>query len=125
MNKLFKVIRPKHYLQYLGLFFVDILFYTLSNPNKDPSYMVIVGFVLLILSVYLIINLTFALLHLYGLRMKRKKPLSLYLTGMVGLIIALQSVGELSPRDVLELLPIVIIGYAYTDYMRPNHKKTD
>ncbi len=38
------------------------------------------------------------------------------LTGLVGGLIALQSIGELGPRDVLVLLPLALIAYLYVSY---------
>jgi hypothetical protein len=125
MSKLLNSIRFKHYLEAIGLLVLDILFFTTTNTNKDPSWVIIVGFVLVLLSAYIFFYYLLSFLRLYGLPIGRKRRLATYLTFVVGIIVALQSVGELTPKDVLVLVPIALIGYIYTGYAKPNRLKSE
>lgn len=80
--------------------------------------MIMVGFGLLVVTIYYLVYGLVSLAGLYGLRAKRKQRLSLALTGVLGILIALQSVGELGGRDILVLLPLAMLGYLYSSYLK-------
>ena len=92
------------------------LFFGLSDPSKVPSFTLIIAFGLLLLVLY---QLIFGLLTVgswYGLLADRRgrRRLSVVLTGLVGGLVALQSIGELSHRDVLVLIPLMVGFYFYS-----------
>jgi hypothetical protein len=125
MSKLLSSIRIRHYLETIGLLALDIIFFTFTNTNTDPSYVIIIGFVLIFISAYLFFYYGLSFLKLYGLPIRRKRRLATYLTVLVGALVALQSIGELTPKDVLVLVPIALIGYLYTGYAKPNRRKSE
>jgi len=125
MSKLLSSIRTRHYLETFGLLVLDIIFFTTTNTDKDPSYIIIVGFVLLFSSSYLFFYYVLSFLKLYGFPVGKKRRLATYLTVLVGALIALQSIGELTSKDVLVLVPIALIGYLYTGYAKPNRRKSE
>jgi hypothetical protein len=49
----------------------------------------------------------------------RRRRLAGVITGFVGGVVALQSVGELSMRDVLVLVPLTVMAYVYATYAKP------
>jgi hypothetical protein len=63
--------------------------------------------------------------RLYGLPLKRKKRLSAYIIITFGLIFALQSMGELSAKDILVIIPIAVIGYIYTSYFKTDNQQIE
>jgi hypothetical protein len=125
MSKLLKNIRTRHYVEASGLLIVDLIFFASTNTNKDPSFVVIIGFALLIMSIYILSFATLGFFRLYGLPLKELKRPAIYITILLSLLIALQSIGELTPKDVLVLLPIIVIAYVYTGYKRPKRSKSD
>jgi hypothetical protein len=62
-------------------------------------------------------------MKLYGLPIKRKRRLTLYLTGVSSFLIALGSVGELNGKDIVVILPLAVIAYIYINYAKSNEKK--
>jgi hypothetical protein len=65
------------------------------------------------------VRLTLAGLSLYirGVRRTRRR-LTLFVTGIIGALLAMQSIGQLSVRDALVIVPIAIIIYVYFTYAR-------
>ncbi|HSW85425.1 MAG TPA: hypothetical protein VLF79_02310 [Candidatus Saccharimonadales bacterium] len=113
-----KLIQLKRQWKVLGLIFLDGLVFGLINSNSSPAFMLVVGFILIILSLrYLLLGfLTIA--RLYGLSFKQKNRLVNYMTVLISFMIALQSIGELNSRDVLVMLPLIILGYLYSLYAK-------
>jgi len=104
---------------------LDFVFFTSTDATKVAPIILILGFVLLLLTIYEGFFLLFTIARLYGLPIKNKNRLSMYSSGVMGLIIALQSIGELTPKDVLVIMPIAIIGYIYNVYASSSRRKID
>ncbi len=60
-------------------------------------------------------------LKFYGLVIQQKRRLAASLTGLLACVLALQSVGELNIKDVVLLLPLIVVGYAYASYNLSRH----
>ena len=115
MNSL-NVMHYKHFWQTLGVLIIDAVFFSYTDAGKVAPFMLIVGFLLLLLTSYVLFYGVLSFARLYGLPVRHKQRLAIYLSGTAGLVIALQSIGELSPRDILVLLPLVTISYIYGAY---------
>lgn len=113
-----KFLKNARVWQLAVLLLADALVFGLTDAAEVPSYMLIVGFGLLVLTIYYVVHALVSLSAVYGLPIHRKKPLTLYLTGVAGGLIALQSIGELGKTDVLVLLPLAVIGYIYSAYAK-------
>jgi hypothetical protein len=111
-----KFITRKSVWQLLGLLVIDGAVFGSTNTGGVPSFMLVVGFILLMVTFYYLIRGLLVLARLYGLSVRRKYRLAGSLTALIGFLVALQSIGELNSRDVVVLLPIVVIGYAYSFY---------
>ena len=98
------------------LFVADGLLFGGTSARNVASYVLIVGFLLLLATLYELSQAALAAANLYGLHLKRRRQLAASLAGLGGVVIALQSIGELSSRDLLVLLPLVIVGYLYSFY---------
>jgi hypothetical protein len=99
-----------------GLLVADTLVFCLTNPDRVPSFMLAVGFLLVAVTFY---QLTLGILKAagwYGLPGGAHRRLARTFTGVLSGVIALQSIGELGPRDVLVLLPLALIAYLYMSY---------
>lgn len=109
----------------MGLLVLDILLFTTTNATTAPSFIAIVGFILLVATVYYVIYEIAGLGRLYGLPVHHRKSLSAYLTVVSGLIIALQSIGELGSHDILVILPLALIGYLYSAYAKAGGRNVE
>ena len=106
-----------------ALFVVDAVFFTRTDAHSVTSVTLIVGFLLLVSTTYLCLKQLIRLSRLYGLPFSRhERRFALFGTGVVTLLIGLQSMGELSRRDLLVSLPLVVISYLYFSYGRAKAK---
>jgi len=105
-----------------GLLVADGVVFGSTNSRNVSSFVLVIGFVLLMTTFYYLLYSLLAFARLYGLSIRRKRRLAGSLTGLAGCLVALQSVGELNSRDVLVLLPLVAIGYIYSFYERANRR---
>ncbi len=110
------MIKRRYFWQLLSLLVIDALLFSLTNTQSVASFMLIIGFVLLAATLHHLIYGLLMILEACGLTIKRKQQLASSITGVMSLLLALQSIGELSPRDVLVLLPLVVLGYFYGLY---------
>ncbi len=102
-----------------GLLLADIIIFGFTSASSVPSFMLMIGFVLLIATFYSLVHGILTAARLYGVSVKQKRRLAGSITGLVGFIVAMQSVGELNSRDVVVLLLLVVIGYTYSFYSKP------
>jgi len=121
----FKVTHHRHFWQAITLLVLDIAFFTKTNASQVAPIVLIIGFVLLVLTCYELLYGLLSVARLYGLPIRYKQRLALYLSGVAGLILALQSIGELTPRDVLVLLPLATLGYIYGVYATSRKRNLD
>lgn len=123
ISNIFKTIHSHHGWQSIGLIISDIIYFGSTNIAKIPAFMVILGYLLLIFSLYTLLYYCLGFIRLYGVPINRKRRLAMYITGAAGLLVALQSIGELSMKDVLVMLPLALVGYMYLSYSRANEQK--
>lgn len=102
----------------IGLLVVDSIVFGGTDPQQVPSFMLIVGFILLCLTVYCLLRGLLALLQLAGLPLKHRQRLLRAGTMLFGGCIALQSVGQLSSRDVIVLSLLTGLLYLYSTYAK-------
>lgn len=100
-----------------ALFTLDGFFFGFTEPHTVAAPMLIVGFGLIVANLYLMISGVIKVARWYGISFgSHARRVAAVATGVIGGLVALQSVGQLSPRDVLVLLPFAVIGYLYTSY---------
>jgi len=121
----FAVTHHRHLWQALSLLIIDIIFFTKTNANRVAPVVLIVGFVLLVLTLYQAIYALLSAARLYGLPVRYKHRLALYLCVVLSLMAALQSIGALTPKDILILLPLATLGYLYGMYMTTHRRNLD
>lgn len=100
------------------LLIADLAVFCLTNTAKTPSFMLIVGFLLLSATIYWAIRGFVRLAGFYGIKFKRQKRITLVLTIALSLLIALQSIGQLGIKDVIVALIISVIYYGYSTYAK-------
>jgi hypothetical protein len=103
----------------LILFVVDCLFFSMTNPNKVPSLVLIVGFSLVALSLNGVLRFIVIVAAIYGLPVGRhSQRIALFISIAMATALALQSVGELTLRDVIVLSLLSVVSYLYISYGR-------
>jgi hypothetical protein len=117
---MFKLLAKKSVRRLAALILLDIVLFSSFSASEAPSFMVIVAFVLLVLTIYYAFYNLISLSSLYGVKVKHRHQMALYMTAVAGILVALQSTGELGTRDFWVLLPLVILGYFYSTYARSN-----
>lgn len=115
--KLTKLIAHARFRLIMLLLATDVVVFGLTDPQEVPSIMLAGGFLLLAATLYQIILGLLQAADWYGLPGgAHRKRQARTLTGLIAGLVALQSIGELGPRDVLVLLPLAFIAYLYVSY---------
>ncbi len=106
------------YRRYFALIVVDALFFGLFSPDAD-SFIVIPAFLLVIVTIYMTIDLVLrGWMRLLPLKKTVRQWITFIFTGGLSLIIALQSIGQLTTRDVITIVPLIALLYFYLAYNR-------
>lgn len=107
----------------LCLLIVDGLFFSVTNPVSAHAAILIVGFALVACTLYAFVDLSLRLGALYGITPTRhRKRVARVATGLCAGLIALQSIGQLSARDISVLFPLALVAYLYVSYGRAAQK---
>jgi hypothetical protein len=91
----------------LGIFLVVL------NPAKLPVIMLILPFILLFTALYSLWRLVQQFILRYSSGGFGRRRLGLGVSGTAVLLLALQSLGQLTLRDVVTLAAIMVLGYLY------------
>lgn len=98
---------------------LDVVFFSTTNPAKVAPLWLIAGFLLLVVTLYWFFRGLTLVLGVYIKSMqKQRAQLTGVLTITTTILLGLQSMGQLSVRDFLVLLPLVLLGYFYLRYNR-------
>ena len=115
-----KILAQSKLWQITGLIVADLLFFGTTNPANVPSYMLVVGFLLFTATFYYFVLGILRLGKWYGLGFSKKQVrMARIITAVVAGIVALQSTGQLSSREIYVLIPLAMIAYVYMSYVRP------
>lgn len=114
------VYMRKHFKDFgrvLALLVVDSIFFSAINPAKAYALVVIVGFGLLVLTIYAVIDLLLLLVvRIVPLSDLLRKRILTSGTMLLGLLIAMQSIGQLTVKDMFALVPLVLVLGFYLSY---------
>jgi len=106
-------------LRLAALVVVDMLFFGLINPQNTYALVVVLGFVLLVITLYVTIDLLLILVEkVITLRPMARHRLHTSLTMLLALLIAMQSIGQLTIRDMTAIVPLVLVAAFYISYQR-------
>lgn len=117
MHKLISLIKEHKKLSASVLLFADIIFFTLTNPNNSSPFVMAFGFLLVLGSIYALSRAVFNILRFLGYVKETRKWVKEAITGLIFLLIIMQSVGQLSMMDALALIPVSIVGYFYYSFI--------
>lgn len=112
-----KLLKNRHTKISAALIAADCLVFTLVNPRTASAMWLVVGFVLLGCTFFSLASLLAASLKGYGEQTHRAGKRFLRYAAVIALaLLGLQSVGQLTVKDVAALLPFVVIAYLYFGY---------
>jgi hypothetical protein len=104
---------------YVAAILVSLLFFGLTSPHTQPSVLLIVGALALLILLSSVSNL---ILIMTGLRSRltrgMRRGVIVLFALLPTLLLMLQSIGQLTVRDVLILSGLFIIGLFYAIRMR-------
>lgn len=119
MSSLQSLISHRSKVPLAALAVMDLLFFSLTDPHRIPVGLLMVGFGLTIANLYFLMRGVLLLTKWYGLSFGvHSARIAGVLTGVIASLIALQSIDQLTPRDIIVLLPFAVIAYMYTSYGR-------
>lgn len=123
MRFLTPLTKRLHFWRITGLLVADSLLFGATDPNETPSFMLMVGFLLLSVTVYYMLDGLLSLTGLYGLPVRHRKRVLRTMTLLVSGLLALQSIGQLSARDILILAPLTSLMYFYVAYSKSSRQR--
>lgn len=115
------LIRNVNFWSILAIILIDTIFYSFTNPETGSTLLLILGFLVIALTVYIFLNAILRFVTSYGISNRRySHRISLFSSGVLIGMMALQSIGELTMKDILIFIPLSSILYMYITY---GHKK--
>ena len=123
MRSLTQLTRRLHFWRVGGLLAADILLFGTTDPRDTVSFMLVVGFVLLSVTLYYLLDGLLALTKLYGLPVRHRKRALRAMALTASGLLALQSIGQLSVRDVVILAPLTVLMYFYIAYSKSSKRR--
>jgi hypothetical protein len=118
MNKTKLISILQRYRRYVILAIVDIAFFGLISPDMS-AFAIIPAFILVVVSIFAILTLIVAYIgKMFVVKPKNQKRIVVVLSASLGVVIALQSIGQLTVRDVVTIVPLILVLYLYMSYSK-------
>jgi Ca2+/Na+ antiporter len=99
------------------LIILDAGFFSLVDPRNSSSFMIIIGCILIGLTLYLVLR---ALTRLAGVFFTisdhTQRRFVIFITILLMFMLLMQSIGQLSLKDILAIVPLMIVLYLYLTY---------
>jgi len=118
-------LKNRHIQLILGLVLIDLIYFSNTSATQATPYIIFLGFLLIIATLYVLINAFMKLLSVYGLKLKQINKFSILMSIFLTSLLALQSIGELSIKDFLVLLPLTLIAYIYSSYGKKANRQIE
>lgn len=113
------ILHQRYFQVCAALIAADCLVFTQVNPWHAPALWLIAGFILFGLTLLAMANAVAQVFKSYGDKAYiTSKRILRYAAIMVVILVGLQSVGQLTTKDVLTFLPFAVILYLYYGYGR-------
>jgi Ca2+/Na+ antiporter len=118
MNRAQITLLLKKYRRYLLLLVVDSIFFGLLSPTTS-AFVIIPAFILIILSIFSLLTLILSYIGtIMPIKSENQKRVVVMLTVSTAVIVALQSIGQLTVRDVVTIVPLILVLYLYMSYSK-------
>ena len=115
--------KKKRILNIISLLVLDGLFYGISNPNSVNLVVLMFGVLLLALNIYIFSLYLLLGSKRFGFQVKNANKFSLILTLVISLIVGLETMGQLSLKDVVVAGIFGLLVYFYLAYVNLGPKK--
>ena len=124
MRPITRILRTLRFI--LPLLLADIVFFSLIDPANSTSFMIILGSLLTALTIYFILLALTRLLAVFFIMSKRtQRRFAIFITLILMFLLLMQSIGQLSLRDILAIVPLMVILYIYLTYIsKPKTRST-
>lgn len=113
-----KIPHKKQLGQLAAVIAADMAVFGLFNTRTASVFVLFVGFLLLSANVYILVKLGLKLISLYGIKTNGNQRLAMTITGVIILVLALQSVGQINLRDVAVISVVASLIYLYLSLVR-------
>ena len=112
-------IKIKYRSIVLPLFILlQVIFFSSINPFSAEAFILFMGIFLIICDLYLLINQTLIFLSKEFMFIKlRRKKLTIVVTSIGALLVMLESLGQLTFKDIIVIIMLALIVYWYTWYI--------
>lgn len=109
-------------LYLITLLLVNVAFFGFVSPLEGSSLLLFVGFAILAVDFYLLVRFIISIVsQLSGHKWRNPRLFAMAVTSVFIIILSLQSIGQLSLRDVVAILIIGGIFLIYSSYYRKKH----
>lgn len=95
-----------------GCLAIVLAIFMTTDPNRVPSFVLMIPFVLLFV---FLSSLIFAILQSQGVAVGRSVRIGIVLAAVPLLLLVLQSIGQLTLRDVLTMAVLLTLSYFYVN----------
>ena len=108
----------------VGLILSDIAVFSSVDPRKASAGWLIIGYVLIALTAFGICHMIADTLRGYGstayhVGSRLLKYVAIIIVGLIGL----QSIGQLTTKDIVTMLPLAVLAYWYFGYGKSIRKQ--
>jgi hypothetical protein len=107
-----------------GLALLNLVIFGLTDPVNSMPIVVILGFLVLSLDLYLVVRLVVWFLSLFiGKVQLHRRRLTILFTTFLVVCLGLGSIGQLTWRDLLVVVVVAAVAYFYSLYFRIKAKQ--
>lgn len=101
----------------IPLLAADIVFFSLINPLNSNSFMIIIGCLLTALTIYVVLRALTRLLAVFiTMSQRTQRRFAIFTTLLLMFLLLMQSIGQLSLRDIIAIVPLMVVLYIYLTY---------
>jgi phosphoglycerol transferase MdoB-like AlkP superfamily enzyme len=121
-----KYLRSRSALAGVGLLIADLVFFGITDPKEIEPIFLIFGFGLLLVNVYYLLFALQKAVGVYVPAIAKQRNLRFGVLSCLGVLLALQSIGQLSGRDLV-LVPLATLvllayfSYSKSSFLKPTH----
>jgi hypothetical protein len=117
-------LKHKGFYKYPITLALDAVFFGGINAYKVKQIFLVFAFALLMFNFYLLVYSVTSLIRLHGDPIKRNRSFSIYSALLLGMLVALESIGSLSSKDIFWALLFGVIAYIYIGYVNISKRNT-
>lgn len=112
-----QTLQNRHLQICAALIAADCFVFTLVDPQQASALWLITGYILMAVTLFGLASLLATGLKSYGKRTQVVgKRFLRYSTLIIVVLLGLQSIGQLTFKDIVALLPLAVIAYLYFGY---------